>query len=253
MSLREALVLDPHSLEQLREVFLARTPNFGDFRATGPAYRENERAYKDEFAELCKGQLLPELFPDQMTQAAADDVSALIHRLLTKRLATINQPQNFIGWRSVASLREMEPDERVQFARAFGDLLFGSGESPERLERFVGAVWPVMDRTLRGNPYAHSRIFPTVFLMARDPANDIAVRTNMFTSATRALLGQRLLKNAPFDAGQYRNLLDFSRAVYRQLELWAWRPRDLIDVQTFLWVSFSPTYGEAAAESGSED
>jgi 5-methylcytosine-specific restriction protein B len=240
-------------MEQLREVFLARMPNFGDFRGAGPAYRENERAYKDEFAGLCKDQLLPDLFPDQMTQAAADEVSALTHRLLTKRLETINQPQNFIGWRSVASLREMEPGERAQFASAFGDLLFGAGESPGRLERFVGTVWPVMDRTLRGNPYAHSRIFPTVFLMARDPVNDIAVRTNKFDSASRTLLGRRLLENAPFDAWQYRVVLDFSRAVYRQLELWAWRPRDLIDVQTFLWVSFSSTYGESTAESETED
>src|SRR5690606_27128232 len=143
---------------------------------------------------------------------------------------------------SVASLREMAADERLQFAPAFGDLLFGEGPSPERLERFVRSAWPIMHRTLRGNPYAHSRIFPTVFLMAHDPANDIAVRTNLFGRATRSLRGRRLLENAPFDARQYREILAFARAIFRQLELWAWRPRDLIDVQTFLWVAISPDY-----------
>jgi hypothetical protein len=237
------LKLDPAGLEQLRERFLARTPDFGDFRVTGDSYRENERAYKDEFALLCREQLLPELFPEPMTQSAADAVAALTHGLLTRRLQTINQPQNFVGWRSVASLREMNAEERMVFSRSFGGLLFDDGESPERLERFVRAVWPVMRRTMGGNPYAHTRIFPTLFLMAQDPARDIAVRTTLFDDATRILLGTRLLRDAPFDAQQYRATLAFSRAVLQQLEDWAWRPRDLIDVQTFLWVSVSENYG----------
>lgn len=245
----EIAALDSAGLEQLRELFLARAPHFGDFRATGRTYQEKERAYKDEFAQLCREHLVPELFPDPMTQTAADEVVALSHSLLTRRLQTINEPQNFVGWRSVASLKAMEADERLQFAPAFGDLLFGEGESPERLERFVRSAWPIMQRTLGGNPYAHSRIFPTVFLMAHDPANDIAVRTNLFGRATRSLLGRSLMERAPFDANQYRAILAFSRAIFRQLELWAWRPRDLVDAQTFLWVAASPGYGTPASDA----
>jgi hypothetical protein len=236
--------LDPTNLELFRDRFLARTPEFGDFRVAGDAYRANERAYKDEFAALCKAELLPDLFPETLTQSTADQVVSVTLGLLRRRLPSINGPQNFIAWRVIYFLPNLNAAERLVFARSFGDMLFGEGDSPDRMQRFVENTWTAANRTLRRNPYAFTRIFPTVFLMAFDPAHDIAVRTEMFDTATEALLGKRLLQNARFDAAQYRSILAFAQAVRRELDLWAWRPRDLIDVQTFLWVATSKTYGE---------
>lgn len=141
-ALVRATDLDKAGLEQYRDLFLTRIPDFGDFRATGKAYAVGERAYKDEFAGICREQLRPELFADVSKQEAADEVRTVTHRLLTRRLETIRQPQNLIGWRSIAFLPKMDAAERVVFARCFKELLFGAGESPERLERFVTGVWP---------------------------------------------------------------------------------------------------------------
>lgn len=89
--------------------------------------------------------------------------------------------------------------------------------------------------------------------MALDPARDIAVRTTMFDDAAQLLLGERLLGGRPFDAAQYRAILAFSHAVLDAMKSWAWLPRDLIDVQTFLWVVTYREYPAAAAEGGGEE
>lgn len=224
-------------LEQMRETFLARIPDFGDFRDKPSTYWQSERAYKEEFSQLCRGLLTPELFPTDMPTGAAEQVIQTTSRLLTRKLQTIGSPQNLIGWRYSEFLRRMNEGERVEFAQAFQDLLFGPGESPERVERFTAVMWPIWKRIHGGNPYALSRNFPTLFLMALNPSHDIPVRSEMFEAAAKTLRGERLLRYAPFGADEYREVLAFSEAVRRQLEAWAWRPRDMIDVHSFLWVA----------------
>ena len=72
---------DAAELEQMRETFLARIPNFGDFRDKPSSYWQSERAYKDEFAQLCRGRLTPELFPVEMSPGAAEQVIQATSRL----------------------------------------------------------------------------------------------------------------------------------------------------------------------------
>jgi hypothetical protein len=43
-----------------------------------------------------------------------------------------------------------------------------------------------------------------------------------------------------FDAGQYREVLDFASLVRSDLEEAGWQPRDMIDVQSFLWSAGQP-------------
>jgi hypothetical protein len=229
--------LNPAALEAMKERFLARVGDFGDFQDQGSRYWADERAYKEEVAARCREALTPTLFATAGTPEGAQAVVATTHRLLTARLKTTGAPQNLLSWRYFDFLRKMQDAERAAFAPAFGDLFFGQGVSAERVGRFVRVMWPSWQRTQGGNPYALSRNFPTLFLMMLDPAHDVAVRSDMFGAAARELLGDWLLRYAPFDAVQYQAVLDFTRAVRRELEAWTWRPRDMIDVHSFLWVA----------------
>ncbi|HEX8394972.1 MAG TPA: hypothetical protein VF665_21680 [Longimicrobium sp.] len=229
--------LNPTALEAMKERFLARVGDFGDFQDQGSRYWADERAYKDEFAVRCREALTPALFAAAGTPEGAQAVVATKHRLLTGRLKTTGAPQNLLSWRYFDFLRKMQDAERAAFAPALGDLLFGQGASAERVGRFVRVMWPSWQRVQGGNPYALSRNFPTLFLMMLDPTHDVAVRSDMFGAAARELLGDWLLRYAPFDALQYQAVLDFARAVRRHLEAWTWRPRDMIDVHSFLWVA----------------
>jgi hypothetical protein len=179
--------------------------------------------------------LAPGPFAAAGTPQGAQAVAA-VHRLLTARLETTGAPQNLLSWRYFDFLRKMDDAERAAFAPAFVDLLSSEGPSAGRVGRFTRVMWPAWRRIQGGNPYALSRNFPTLFLMMLYPEHDVAVRSDMFGAAARELLGDWLLRYVPFDAVQYHAVLDFARAVRRQLEAWTWRPRDLIDVHSFLWV-----------------
>lgn len=134
-------------------------------------------------------------------------------------------------------------EERI-YATALGELLYGTGLNPARAERFTQAMWPVFKRQAAGNPFAQARIWPSLFLMLVYPDQDIAVRTDVFDAAARALLGQKILRFAPFSAGEYADVLALATGVRRELERWGWRPRDFMDVHSFLWVVTRPSYNE---------
>jgi hypothetical protein len=229
--------LDPAGLERMQETFLTRIRDFGDFADEASAYWMEERAYKDEMVHLFHQIFAPELFPAGHDEASATRVIQAVTKMLTTKLRALGGPQNVIGWRYQAFLRAMEPEERLLFARSLGDVLYGPGESPERVGRFTEAMWPVFKRTLGGNPYAVTRLVPTFFLMLQNPTRDVAVRTDLFERAGRALLSDWLLRYRPFGEQDYRDVLDFTHAVRRELLSWGWMPRDLIDVHSFLFVA----------------
>jgi hypothetical protein len=233
---RSSIELDSLRLEEMRDRFLARIPDFGDFRDRSSTYWQWERKYKDAFARPCRQALGPEVFPEEMTARGAEDIIQLLSQLLTRRHEGMEAPQHLLSWRYFAFLRKLQEEERVRFAEAFRDLLYGEGESPDRVGRFTATMWPIWQRTEGGNPYALSRNFPTLFLMMLSPDTDIAVRTDMFGAASKPLVGDWLLRYAPFSAEHYRDVLAFSSAIRRKLEEWSWRPRDFIDVHSFLWV-----------------
>jgi hypothetical protein len=231
--------LDPAGLEQMRENFLAVLTDFGDFGDVPSLYHQTERAYKDEAARLVHTHLPRDL----LAAGTADDpehakqVADAALRVLTTRLQASGTPQNIIGWRYIDLLRKMDDPERVVFAAAMRDLLYGPGDSPERVERFVTQMWPAWTRSSGGgNPYAVSRIFPTCFLMLADPRRDLAARTDMLSRANKLLLRDYLLRYRPFNAEDYRRILAFAEAVRAALQGWGWSPRDMIDIHSFLWV-----------------
>jgi hypothetical protein len=150
------------------------------------------------------------------------------------------RPQNLLRWQDLDKLQRVDAAEQPAFDAALRDLLFGDRLSFERLERFNQAVWPTLQHHLGGNPYAFSRGFPTLLLMLHNPDEDIFVRTDLFSALTQRLLGRNLLENRMFDAGQYRAVLDFANLVRHDLEAMGWQPRDMIDVQSFLWTAGQP-------------
>ena len=145
------------------------------------------------------------------------------------------------------SATESEP-ERASFARAMADLLFGAGSSGARIERFNRSMWPVWKRLAgSGNPYAVTRSFPTFFLMLQSPEHDIYVRTDTFDRAPGSCwVGASWSTRFSTPRGM-QVILDFAGAVRRHLVRWGWSPRDLIDVQSFLYVGTIPDEALAAA------
>lgn len=125
--------LDREELERMRETFLRRIPSFGSFRDRPSLYAQEERVYKEEFFALCRETLAPARFPLDPTAVSAAEGIETLRALLVRRLESTGTPQNLLSWRYFDFLRHLDAGDRLRFASAFGDLLFGPGESPERV------------------------------------------------------------------------------------------------------------------------
>jgi len=177
-----------------------------------------------------------------------------IRHVLLGKLPSINRPQNLASWRYTDFLRRMSDEENRIFARALGTLLFDNGSDARRAGAFSAVTWPIQKRIAGGNPYAQARLIPTLFLMLLHPKTNITVRTDVFKRAARQLVRRKLLQAAPFSENEYQDVLDFSSAVRLALESWAWCPRDMIDVHSFLWMTTRvPNQGSATSDDQDDD
>jgi len=236
------LTLDAAELDRMRLLFLERMPDFGEFTDSNGNYWIQEGAYKRELAKIAADTLPQGLFADTSTAVGARAVVAATDHVLKVRLKTIGRSQNLLGWRYSDFLRHLELKDARLYAQSMGQLLYGEGPTTVRVEAFAKAIWPLLRGTSRGNPYAQARLFSTLFLMLLYPQTDIAVRTDMFELAAKGLLGRRILRDAIFSAEEYENVLGFAAAVRNALEIWGWRPHDMMDVHSFLWITTRDTY-----------
>ena len=244
------------ALDTLKDVFVERIAGFTSFTDPAGNYPKEEREYKDALVALFNRTIDASLFASPIGQAEAERIADAVWRVLTGRL--IGVPQNLMNFRyytflSEAAFRqptgEAESDV-VHFARALGDLLYGPDESAARVERFNAVMWPIWQR--RALTRAVTVSFPTFFLMLHDPAHDIYVRSREFARVSRLLVGYDPLTYDPsateaLGATAYRQVQAIARALYDAFTTWGWQPRDMIDVQTFIFRTQAPA--EANQES----
>ena len=216
------LVVDAGALEAMRNAFLERFPDFADkgFEASDGGYWETERAYKQALIDgAAKIMERTDLEPPQVGAALLDLV----------------KDSNLLGWREWRRMGEIENGSLIP--AALGEMI--AAEDPaEGVGRFVASVAPDYLKGQEGNmPYADLRSIPTTVLALARPAEAIAVRYTTMHRAGVRLTGGSLFKNAPMTAHEYRIVLIIARQIETVMrEAWGWRPRDLWDVQGFLWV-----------------
>ncbi len=229
-----SLKLNPEQMEAYRRAFLAYYDDFESFQQRSGRQHLEERAYKEELVTLHGEVLPPSVFDGELTQEHADDIVARALKVIRAPLPTYHSPQNLLSWRYTGFLAKLSADERLAFAGALRDLLHGTGDSPERLERFNQVVHPIMQsHDVRG--WAPTRSLPTFFLMLDRPGEDIFVRTENFSLLWREMFGEWPFQDMVFDAREYRRALHAAQQIRAALSDWGWRPRDMIDVQSFLW------------------
>ena len=244
MTIHHDVQLDASALEVLKREFVERLPGFTHFSERGGNYPTEERDYKDALVALFQRTIDPSLFAAPIDQPQAERIADAVWRVLTAKLITI--PQNLLNYRYYLFLSEEAFRQSadgadsavVQFARAFGDLLYGPGDSAARLERFNGVMWPIWQR--HGLAKAVTVSFPTFFLMLANPTADIYVRSRDFSRLCRTLVGHDVLTTGPFGAAEYRQIQDISHALFDALTGWGWQPRDMIDVQGFVYTTQAP-------------
>ncbi|HEX5706472.1 MAG TPA: hypothetical protein VFX96_04215 [Pyrinomonadaceae bacterium] len=123
------------------------------------------------------------------------------------------------------------------FAEGLYEFLHGEGSVESRFGRWVEAVESLPRRQTRVLTWP----LVTVFGFIAQPRAHIFLKPNVTRAAARAYGFDFPYKSRPAWE-TYASLLEFARVVRRdQRDL---RPRDMIDVQSFLWVQGSDEYEE---------
>jgi hypothetical protein len=122
-----------------------------------------------------------------------------------------------------------------RFAIGLVEWLYGAGPDAEHFDAWVD--------TLAGLPRRQTRVLTwpavTVFGFIAQPRTHLFLKPNVMRHAAEAY-GYPLAYSSVPQWDTYASLLDFARVVRRDVR--DLRPRDMIDIQSFLWVQGSDEY-----------
>jgi hypothetical protein len=121
------------------------------------------------------------------------------------------------------------------FAQGLYDFLHGSGDMQEKFERWVAVVDSLPRRQTRVLTWP----LVTVFGFIAQPETHIFLKPNVTREAARKYGFDFGYRSRP-SWDTYENLLQFADTVRRDIR--DLRPRDMIDLQSFIWVQGSDEY-----------
>ncbi len=219
--------------------------------ASGPAIRAAKRRFRDIFP---RGFADPTYLQWERGYkwAAHQDWQAALDRATWARLLAAGRHTeiaarivrwyarshlNMLALYEWMALREALEDSRgaTLLARGLYDLIHGAGAFGGRLEAFTALLDDVPQRQTRLAKWPVVTMFPFI----AQPRRHIIVKPNLMKRAAAQLgfqLDYRSRPNAATYAAVMRAVADLWR------ELAAWHPRDLVDIQGFIWATCSEEY-----------
>ena len=212
-----------------RRKFLRFFP--GGFR--DETYVAWEREYKWETHERWQEALSREEFRALLKRGEFSEVAA--------RAVRVEQRSRYSMIFSFEKMALRDAVKTQQGARAFAEGLYeflhGAGGLERRFERWVGVV--------AGLPRRQTRVLTwplvTVFGFVAQPDVHIFLKPNVTRAAAREYGFDFRYQSRP-SWETYASLLEFAATLRRDLR--DLRPRDMIDIQSFMWVQGSDEYEE---------
>jgi hypothetical protein len=194
-------------------------------------YLETEREYKWESHLRCRESLGREQFAALISEGRHEEVAA--------RAVRVEQRSRYSMIFSFEKMALRDAVKSAQGARTFAEGLFaflhGTGELQQRFEAWVEAVASL--------PRKQTRVLTwplvTVFGFIAQPERHMFMKPNTMRAAARAYDFHLEYQSRP-NWRTYRSLLELAALVRREHR--DLRPRDMIDVQSFLWVQGSAEY-----------
>jgi hypothetical protein len=175
------------------------------------------------------------------TELGAPELEALIadgnHEEAARRAVTIESRTNLLFSFEKMALRDAVRSTAGarSFATGLRDFLYGRGEDEARFGRWC--------ETIAGLPRRQTRVLTwplvTVFGFIAQPEQHIFLKPNVTREAAKKYEFEFEYRSRP-EWATYASLLAFAGRVRRDtLDL---RPRDMIDLQSFIWVQGSDEY-----------
>src|SRR5689334_9078877 len=210
-----------------RRKFLRFFP--GGFR--DQTYVEWERSYKWQTHERWQEALGREEFRRLLRERAFAEVAARAVRVEQR-----SRHSMIFSFEKMALRDAVRPPEGARaFAEGLYELLHGRGSLARRFERWIGVVAALPRRQTRVLTWP----LVTVFGFIAQPDTHIFLKPNVTRAAADAY-GFALRYSSRPNWETYASLLEFAAAVRRDVR--DLRPRDMIDLQSFIWVQGSDEY-----------
>jgi hypothetical protein len=229
MSPQRRTRLDPAGLRRAQRRFSEIFP--GRFRDED--YVDWERDYKMAAHTLWQ-ELLHQRELERLLRARA------YGEIAARAIAVYARPKlNYLALYEWMALREAlaDPSGARRFAPALHDLLHGDGPYRARFERFTDVLDELPQRQTRLCKWPVATLYPFIAL----PDEHFLVKPNLMKRAA-ATFGADLRYASRPGWDTYAAALDLAGRLRTALA--AWRPRDLVDVQGFVWVTHSDEYAD---------
>lgn len=218
--------LDTAELERLKQQFLSALPDFErvGFAGNQGAYYDRERGYKNTLIEKA--------------QKALEDQTLSDGELGGQLLDLLTGPESgLLGWRTDARIRNLRDAHPGKLEAEAARLVRSNEEPAAAVANFVEAAWPILSAGQEKSlPYSESRNIPSMLLAFAYPMRAMGINTEPLWRASKALTGKSPWGNNPLNGEEYALVLDLAETLFEKFEEWGWQPRDLWDVQGFVWV-----------------
>jgi len=199
-------------------------------------YIDDERGYKDNLKESWNA--VSKALNDAATVSELTDVG--------KRIARVILPSggnNLVNWRYTQKLLKLDDGSAVKLAEATKKLIDSMAEAPD-IESFNAAVFSLdggsAEDFAREYPSA-SRSLATFILWLENPEDEIYIRSESMSAITKALTGKDSVRSGALSNRDYLVWRGFAKVLMDELIIAGLGPRDMIDVQGFIWrVTMSP-------------
>jgi len=196
-----------------------------------PKYLDWERGYKEEAHRGWMRALAPETFHARLRAGQ--------HAAIAAEAVRIESRTNLLFSFEKMALRDAvrAPAGARAFATGLYEWLYGPGEERARFERWCEVVAAL--------PRKQTRVLTwplvTVFGFIAEPVKHIFLKPNVTREAARQYGLPFTYVSRP-SWPTYASLLAWARVLRRDLR--DLRPRDMIDIQSFIWVQGSDEYEE---------
>jgi hypothetical protein len=209
-------------LDEMVAVVRQRFPDWNRF--DDPRFMQDEVTYK-QGAVAKMGELLGKEELGRLLQAEAYDE---IIEQIRKVAASTNLL--YLSTPNTGDLRILVAPglDKAAFCREFANLLYGDGSGEQRLESYLG--W-VVSASL-----PNQWTFPTYFLFFASPQSEFFVKPSVI-SWWLAYLGAPQSYSTKPTLDLYVTLKDIAHALYEMLTPFG--PRDMTDIQSFIWVVYN--------------
>jgi hypothetical protein len=223
--LQNIVMLDMAAFERLKKAFLSRHPDFTSFAET-PSFASNEGDYKQELVEEAQRLLI------SMRDASDAELGEALIEMLAGRTKLFC---NLIDWHAMSVIDKARKANPGLFEAAAGRMVRTDGYD-EAVVAFVNAIWAPLRGDPPINPYAESRMLSTMLRALVDPQSVLPIRSTPTDNASRMLCGRPVFGNGPLSRDELTNVTSMAKEMMQVMDQeWGWSPRNLWDVQGFIW------------------